>query len=38
MSHTHLVGSAKEGLAGVHLDQDAAQTPHVNGEVVGDAQ
>lgn len=34
----HLIGATEEGLSGVHLHQDAAQGPHVNGQVVGCAQ
>lgn len=33
-----LVGAAEERLAGVHLDEDAAQRPHVYREVVRDAK
>ena len=31
-----LVGAREERLPCVHLNQDAAQAPHVDGEVVGD--
>jgi hypothetical protein len=33
-----LVGAAEERLAGVHLHQDAPQRPHVDRQVVGDAE
>lgn len=34
----NLVGAAEQRFARVHLDEDAAQRPHVDGQVVGDAQ
>ena len=34
----HLIGARKERLPRVHLDEDAAQGPHVNGQVVRNAQ
>ena len=34
----HLVLAAEQRLSCVHLDQDAAEAPHVNGQVVGDAE
>lgn len=37
-SGAHLIGATEEGLSGVHLHQDAAQGPHVNGQVIGCAQ
>lgn len=37
-SGAHLIGATEEGLSSVHLHQDAAQGPHVNGQVVGCAQ
>ncbi len=33
-----LVGAAKQRLPRVHLDKDAAERPHVNGQIVGDAE
>lgn len=33
-----LVDAAKEGLARVHLHEDAAEGPHVDGHGVGQAQ
>ena len=33
----YLILAAEEGLPRVHLDQDAAEAPDVNGQVVGDA-
>ena len=32
------VGAAKQRLARVHFDQYAAERPHVNGQIVGDAE
>ena len=37
-SGAHLIGATEEGLSSVHLHQDAAKGPHVNGQVVGSAQ
>ena len=37
-TNTDLVRAGEERLAGVHLDQDTAQAPHVDGQVVGSAQ
>jgi len=34
MTLTYLVGAGKEWFASMHFDQYAAQTPHVDGEVV----
>ena len=34
----HLVRAGKEGLASVHLDEDATQAPHVDREVVSDPE
>ena len=31
---THLIGATEQGLAGVHLDQNAAETPHIDGHIV----
>ena len=33
-----LIGAAEKRLAGVHLPQDAAERPNVDGQVVGDSQ
>ena len=33
-----LVGAGEERLAGVHLHQDAAERPNIDGQVVGDSQ
>lgn len=33
-----LVGAREERLAGVHLHENAAQRPHVDGQVVGDSK
>ena len=35
---SYLIGSAEERLARVHLHQDAAEGPHVDGQVVRHAQ
>lgn len=34
----YLICPTEEGLASVHLHQDAAQRPHVYGQVIGHAQ
>lgn len=35
---TYLIGSTEERFSSVHFHQDAAQGPHIDGQVIGHSQ